>query len=184
LKWSRERKQPGLRRLKAGIKSLILPALLFCTSLLLADGGIVQFRQQAGPFIVTLFSTHSPLRAGPADLSVLVESLQSRSPILDASVSLRLLDSKGAEITAVATHAQATNKLLYATLPVIPQPGAWAVRVNVARGDKKAIVAGTVQVLAAPPALVHYWPYFAIVPCAVVLFALNQYLKAKQRRLS
>jgi hypothetical protein len=153
-------------------------------ALLYGDGGIVQFRQEAGPFVVTLFSTPSPLRAGPAYLSVLVESAQNQSPVLDASVVLQLRDAQGTEVNAPATHGQATNKLLYAALPVIPKAGNWAIRVKVTRNNETSMAAGTIQVLAAPPALIHYWPYFAIVPCAVGLFALNQYLKAKQRRRS
>lgn len=156
--------------------------LLAAAALLKADGGIVQFRREAGLFVITLFSTPSPLRAGPADLSVLVESARSQTPVLDASVTLQLRDAHGTVVNAPATHAQATNKLLYAALPVIPNAGDWTVRVNVARGGETSTVAGTIQVLAASPALIHYWPYFAIVPCAVGLFALNQYLKAKQRR--
>lgn len=163
------------------IRSLTLAALFLSAVLLYADGGIVQFRREAGPFVITVFSTPSPLRAGPADLSVLVEWGQSHSPVLDAAVTLRLRDAQGTEVNAPATHAQATNKLLYASLPVIPNAGNWTVRVNVSRGGESTTVAGRIQVLAAPPALIHYWPYFAIVPCAVGLFALNQYLKAKQR---
>jgi hypothetical protein len=115
---------------------------------------------------------------------VLVESAPSHSPILDATVSLHLSDDSGIELSARATHAQATNKLLYAALPAVPGAGNWSVRVTVARGEERAMVEGKVQVLPAPHALVHYWPYFAIVPCAVGLFVLNQYLKAKQRRVS
>lgn len=160
---------------------LALPALFLFAVRLWADGGIVQFRREAGPFVITLFSTPSPLRAGLADLSVLVESAQSRSPVLDASVTLQLRDEQGTEVSAPATRAQATNKLLYSALPVIPNAGMWTVRVNVARGRERATSEGPLQVLAAPPAVLHYWPYFAIVPCAVGLFALNQYLKAKER---
>jgi hypothetical protein len=156
---------------------------LLISALLKADGGIVQFRRQAGPFVVTLFSTPSPLRAGAADLSVLVESAQTRAPVLDASVSLDLRNSRGSEVTGAATHDQATNKLLYAALPVVPEAGTWNVYVKVNRHGEHAVAEGTIQVLPAPPALVHYWPYFAVVPLVIGLFMLNQYLKAKQRRI-
>ena len=53
-------------------------------NLLLADGGAVQFRRQTGPVIITLFSAPVPLRAGPADLSVLVQNARDGSPILNA----------------------------------------------------------------------------------------------------
>lgn len=156
--------------------------MLFAVAALLnADGGAVQFRRHAGPFELTLFSSTSPLRTGPADLSVLIESRQSRAPILDAAVSLRLRNEDGREIIVAATHQKATNKLLYAALPTIPEAGTWDVQVRVARGNDRATVAGAVHVLAGAPAVIHYWPYFAAVPFLIGLFILNQYLKAKQR---
>jgi hypothetical protein len=103
-------------------KFLAAVLLLACTNLLKADGGIVQFRKEAGPFLVTLFSSPSPLRTGPADLSVLVESSQTRTPILNATVSLHLRSTSGREADAAATHEQATNKLLYVAMPAIPEP--------------------------------------------------------------
>lgn len=165
------------------MSKLLAPVLLLiCTNLLKADSGVMQFRKEAGPFLVTLFSSPSPLRAGPADLSVLVESAQTRTPILDAAVSLHLRSESGREADAGATHEQATNKLLYAALPTIPGPGTWEVQVMVSRQTTLAKAVGSIQVLPAPPAIVHYWPYFAIVPCLIGLFILNQYLKARKPR--
>ena len=167
------------RRLVAAVPASVL--LLTCAALLRADGGVVQFRKAAGPFVVTLFSNPSPLRAGPADLSVLVESAQTRAPILDATVSLHLRSESGRETDAAATHERATNKLLYAALAAIPEAGTWEVQVTVSRQAGHATAGGRIQVLPAPPAMVHYWPYFAIVPCLIGLFILNQYLKARKR---
>jgi hypothetical protein len=166
------------RGLKPTLLALVL--LFICTNLLRADGGVVQFRKEAGPFLVTLFSRPSPLRTGPADLSVLVESAQTRTPILNATVSLHLRSVSGREADAAATHALATNKLLYAGLPVISEPGTWEVQVTVSHQAAHAVAGGSIQVLPGPPAILHYWPYFAIVPCLIGLFILNQYLKARK----
>jgi hypothetical protein len=145
------------------------------------DGGAVQFRRRSGPFVITLFSSPVPLRTGAADLSVLVESVDGNQPVLDATVGLDL-SQPGTHLTLEATHAQATNKLLYAALPEIPRPGNWAVTVSVKRADLKAATTGNVTVLPGSPALVAYWPYFAIVPCLIALFVVNQILKSKTRR--
>lgn len=161
-------------------KFLASVLLLICAALLKADGGVVQFRKEAGPFLVTLFSSPSPLRTGPADLSVLVESAQTRAPVLNATVSLHLRSASGREADAAATHERATNKLLYAALPAIPEAGTWEVQVTVLRQAAHATAGGSIQVLPGPPAMVHYWPYFAIVPCLVGLFILNQYLKRRK----
>ena len=79
-----------------------------------ADGGAVQFRQETGPFLVTLFAAPAPLRAGPVDLSVMVQDRTSLEPVLDADVSLRLSAEGGPGSSARLTRANAQNKLLYA----------------------------------------------------------------------
>ena len=61
-----------------GVACVLPPRLLF------ADGGIVQFQKQAGPFFVTVFSAPVPLRVGAADLSVMVQKADDRSEVLDA----------------------------------------------------------------------------------------------------
>lgn len=140
----------------------------------------MQFRKEAGPYVVTLFSTPSPLRAGPADLSVLVEDVQGGAPVLDAKVSLDLDSGTERVIHVTATRERATNKLLYSALPTISEAGTWRVQVKIVRNGAGAEASGNIQVLPAPPVIVHYWPYFAIVPCLIGLFILNQYLKARK----
>jgi hypothetical protein len=165
----------------SGRTAVILLVAFAAAARVSADGGVVQFRKQAGPFAITLFSSTSPLRAGPVDLSVLVESSRNSTPILDASVSLQLQDGKGEQISVAATHAQATNKLLYAALPDIPDAGTWDVEITVAHDADRSTVAGNIRVIAARSAVMEYWPYFAVVPVFIGLFMLNQHLKAKQR---
>jgi hypothetical protein len=157
--------------------------LLSCMfpALVQADGGAVQFHRRSGPFMITLFSSPVPLRAGEADLSVLVELAESNQPVLDADVSLEVR-KPGAQLSLKATHAQATNKLLYAALAKIPAPGNWSVTVSVKQANLKGSASGPVNVLPGPAAFVSYWPYFAIVPCAIVLFVLNQMLKSRSLR--
>ena len=165
--------------------------LVFCCGLFsissrlaLADGGVIQIRKEAGPFRITLFSTPAPLRAGPADLSVLVESAKSGETLLDAKVVLLLQPLRGADaskrLELEATRAQATNKLLYAALPDLSEQGEWSVRIDVQEGSRHASAAGTIEVLPPPPALLADWPYFAAVPLLIGLFILNQYLRRRQ----
>jgi YtkA-like len=163
--------------MRGAIATIVL--LLSAAGLLQADGGTVEFREIAGPFIITLFSASSPLHAGPADLSVLVESTQMRAAVLDASVSLTLRKPKGGEINTAATHMQATNKLLYAAQPTLSEAGNWHVLVSVSRRAEHAEAKGDIDVLPAPPAAFEYWPYFAVIPCLIALFVLNQWLKAR-----
>lgn len=156
---------------------------LFCSRPLRADGGVMQFRAQAGRFLVTLFSTPSPLEAGPADLSVLVELASDRRTLLDAQVTLHL-HPHGADSSKIvhvsATRARANNKLLYAAMPNLSQPGVWDVQVDIQEARLHGSAQGSIQVLPPPPALLADWPYFALVPLLIFLFVLNQYLRRKQ----
>jgi hypothetical protein len=159
----------------------LLSAFGVAIGLLVADGGIVQFRTQAGPFFVTVFSAPVPLRVGVADLSVMVQRVNERSEELDCNVMLHLSKPGERDIRVAATRAQATNKMLYAAHPVLRRAGKWNLSLEIkARGDA-AWVNGAIAVLPQLPPLIAYWPYFAVLPAAVALFALNQWLKRRQK---
>jgi hypothetical protein len=160
---------------------VLLSAICFTSTLLMADGGTLQFRKQAGPYIVTVFTAPVPLRAGIADVSVMVQDGQDNSPVLDANVSIQLSKTDEQIIDAKATSSQATNKLLYASSVEFPGPGRWRLTVRVARGGAGGETAGDIAVLPEEAPLITYWIYFAVVPLGVTLFALNQWLKKKRR---
>lgn len=102
-----------------------------------ADGGRLRFRQPAGPFIVTLFTTPDPLTVGPADFSVAVERAGQPGLVEDADVTLVLTSSAHNQpIVLHATHAGATSKWLQAANFRIPARGVWRVTVVVRRGKE------------------------------------------------
>jgi len=142
-----------------------------------ADGGLVRVSQSSGPLRVTVFSAPTPLRAGPIDLSVLVQGLSDDTPQLDAAVSLTLhpSDASQPEITAVATHDLATNKLLYAAAIDLPMAGRWNATLQVNReilrfGFDAEPAAGNVAT---------FWPYLALPFALLSLFALHQWRVAR-----
>ncbi len=145
---------------------------LLATALLHADGGSILLRQQSNGLLITVFGTP---QVGPNDFSVLVQDASDRSPILDATVDLRL-----AHNLKPATHQQATNKLLYAASVDLFHPGRYSLQVNVSRNGQGASINGEIDVPPPAPPWISYWPYFALVPAAILLFALNQWLKAKR----
>jgi hypothetical protein len=163
------------------IAGKILIAFCIGTGLLIADGGIVQFQKQAGPFFVTVFSAPVPLRVGAADLSVMVQTINDRTNVLDCDVMLYLSKPGEHNIRIAATRAQATNKLLYAAHPVLRQAGKWNVSVEIKAIGDTVRVNGELAVLPELAPLIAYWPYFAVLPVAVALFALNQWLKARRK---
>ncbi len=143
------------------------------------------FRKRADPFLVTAFGEPVPLRVGTADLSVMVQNAENRSTVLDANVSFRLKKSSTGsvvEIIASATHARATNKLLYAAHVTLPSAGEWQLSVDVKNGAAAASALSELNVFAQEAPAETYWPYFVIVPLLAVLFVLNRWLRRKWRR--
>ena len=59
-------------------------------------------------------------------------------------------------------------------------PGRYSMHVSVSRNGHAASINGEIDVPPAAPPWAAYWPYFALVPAAILLFALNQWLKAKR----
>ena len=145
-----------------------------------ADGGIVIFQRASPPFTITLFSTEMPLRPGPADLSVLLEQPDGRSPILDAQVFIELEHEAGMIIRAEATRSQARNKLLYCSLINLPAQGHWKVRLHIRRSDTRAEVLSDLVVAAPQPVLLSHWKLIAVPPIIIGLFITNQCLRRKR----
>jgi hypothetical protein len=169
---------PGLRgspRTRPSPIALCAVAL-FATSLF-ADGGAVLSRQESGPFVITVFAMPVPLRAGPIDLTVLVQTRDSLEPILDANVSIRLAGDS--QLGAAATRSQAQNKLLYAAALQLPQPGEWKYTVAVRTASGQAAISGAFQAGPPAPPLASYWFYVAIPLVAIAIFVLHQWLSRR-----
>src|SRR5262245_42446291 len=142
-----------------------------------ADGGAIRVQEVAGPFRITVWSAPEPLRAGPADLSVLVQRADDLSPALDAEVELQLEGPlPGPPIVARATREQSTNGLLYAAPVALPAAGTWRLSAKVRRGGDAVEVGGELPVAAARPRLWSLWPYLALPPVALAAFALRERL--------
>ena len=93
-----------------------------------------------------MFTAPTPLRVGPVDVSVLLQV--DHTPVLDADVRVALR-APGLDRTAAATRAAATNKLFYAALLDVPEPGRWTLEARVRAGEHAATVSCEVDV--APP---------------------------------
>jgi hypothetical protein len=116
----------------------VLALLLMCCALLaptaFANGGEVRVSNApAGPYAVTVFTSPTPFRAGPVDISVYVAEGQNLAPVEDAQVTVTVepIGHAGAGGSYPATHEQATNKLFYAAKFTLPSDGQWRVTVDV-----------------------------------------------------
>ena len=154
-----------------------LCALAVLATPLLADGGAVLARQESGPFVITVFAAPVPLRAGPIDLTVLVQTHDTLEPVLDAEVSIRL--DGDSQIVAAATRSQAQNKLLYAAALEVPQPGEWKYTVSVRSALGQAAISGGFQAGPPAPPLASYWFYVGIPLVLIAIFVLHQWLSRR-----
>ena len=150
---------------------------------LLADGGVVRASAVSGPWRVTLFSSPTPLRAGPIDLSILLQDTATDQPMLGATVNLMLRHPESEPILVEATRAAATNRLLYAALLDLPQPGAWTVDVLAADGDVEARLEAVIEAGPPIPRLLSLWTWLAIPGIVLIVFTVNQWL-ARTRHAS
>lgn len=148
-----------------------------------ADGGSVRIQADAGALRITAFSAPEPLRVGEADLSVLVQQRENGEPVLGAEVTLRLEGPTTASpIVVRATRAAATNRLLHAARVELPEAGTWRLQVEVRQQHGVVEVDGALPVAPPAPRLASLWPYLALPPGALALFALREWLVLRRMR--
>jgi hypothetical protein len=154
--------------------SYVIPQL---SSLARADGGMVRQREQTGAYQVTVFTAPTPLRAGPVDVSVLVLDAATGEYVPDARVTVRLTArGTGDVLEHPATEAAATNKLFYAAVFELPEPGWWDLEVAVDGPHGLALLRLAVEVDEPPPRWRELWPWFAWPAVAVAFFGLHEVL--------
>lgn len=167
----------------AAVMAILFIAIAWFASLTQAraDGGTVQFEKSAGPFVITAFTTPAPLRAGPVDISLMIQSSENQQPVLDCRAFVQLRKEGAMSISSEATHEAAQNKLLYAAQVQVPESGLWELEVAIKHGGDSIKVAGEINVASSAPVLLVYWRSLALPPLFISLFALNQWLKRQRR---
>jgi hypothetical protein len=148
-----------------------------------ADGGTVQLRKEAGPFVITVFTSPAPLSAGPVDVSLLLQNRNGLEPVLDASISLILRDRSGAEIRAQPTREQAQNKLLYAAPVTFAESGKWQLDITILRNGERTGATGSIDVAPAPERAASYWSYIAFPPLMIVAFVVRERLIRRKAKV-
>lgn len=183
----------------------LLVAMAFIPRLAQADGGIVRARETRGPLIITIFTASEVFTASPAEVSVMVQDRETHQIVMDAVVELALVqpnesakqistspspslaghkmgrDSETMDKPSIirAAAGQGTNNLLYSANVVFPRVGDWSLHVSVRRGQNDATVDCTLPVALRAGRLADLWPYLAVIPVAIALFALNQWLRRR-----
>jgi hypothetical protein len=142
-----------------------------------ADGGAVRLRERVGGYQTTVFTSPTPLRAGPVDVSVLVLDGATEEYVPDARVTVRLTArGTGRVLEYAATAEAATNKLLRAAEFRLPEPGWWDVAVAVEGPHGPALVRFEIQADEPPPRWLEMWPWFAWPALVVALFGVHRAL--------
>ncbi len=162
------------------------------------DGGVVIDQAESGPYRVTVFA--SQLRAGPTDLSVMVQNATTNESVLDAKVEFALeaqasvdpatpqsawvppccsMELKTDLAAIPATREAAQNKLLYAALTTLPASGDYLLTTTVTTGTGAARLTTPLRV--APPLspASTYWPLLALPPVAIFGFILRAHAKRR-----
>jgi hypothetical protein len=119
------------------IATAVAVLLLLAAAPLLANGGTVRISREAvGPYLVSVFTSPTPLRTGEVDVSVLVQDTV-REAVLDVPVMVeaRPVGFEAAPVRYEATRRQATNRLFKAAKFPLTEAGDWELRVRV--GDEE-----------------------------------------------
>ena len=148
------------------------------------DGGALCLRERAGNYQVAVFVAPTPLRAGPVDVSVLVQQAAGGGYVADAEVLIRVtaLDSVPATREYRATAGAATNKLFRAAQFDIPEPGRWELGVRIDGPHGPAEMRGVVIAEPTMPRAVAMWPWIAWPAGVVLVFGVHLLLVRRHER--
>lgn len=154
---------------------LLLPILLLYTTAS-GDGGMVRASETHGQWTITIFSSPTPFRVGPVDLSLLVQDAHTDETILDATVNLMLRHATADSMLLAATHDAATNHLLSAAMFDLPEPGPWTVDAIVTRGTVTERMQIGIEAGPPLPKLISLWPWLLFPVIVILLFIVHQWL--------
>lgn len=165
------------------MKLFLLPFLFAVAEVsIMADGGTVQLRREAGDLVVTVFSSPSPLSVGAADISLLLQKKNGLDPVLDANVSLLFRDEASNEFEARPSQANARNKLLYAAPVTFPKPGKWRMEATIRRDGIATEAVGSLDVSAGPGTAGEYAGYIAFPMVMTLFFMIREVLIRRKSR--
>jgi hypothetical protein len=136
--------------------------------------------QEKDGYRITVFSAPTPFRAGPVDLSVLVQDASTGDPLTQVQVTMRLAQSGGLALEYPATSAAATNKLLQAAQFELPEPGRWRLEVQVDGSHGAAVVGVELEAARPLPRWREMWLWFSWPVLAIVLFMMGKWMRSSR----
>ena len=156
--------------------SLLLSCLLTPRSAR-ADGGAVQLSERTGDYQIAVFTLPTPFRAGPVDISVLVQDAATGEYVPEARVTVRL-KARDSEtfLDYPATLEKATNKLFHAAEFELPESGWWEMSVVIDGPHGPAVVQFQIHAEPPPPRWLDLWPWFCWPALPIALFSIHRLL--------
>lgn len=175
--------RPGrfLFRLLAVLVLLLLP------SLAAADGGTIRLSEQKGNYRLTVFTAPTLVRAGPVDVSVLVQDASTGEPVSDVAITIEATRLGSPALTSHrrATTEAATNKLYHAAIFDLPEPGRYTLAVSVAGARGEVQVHFELEAAAPLPPWLAMWAWVSWPALVILVFAIHQILvRRKSRRVT
>jgi hypothetical protein len=150
----------------------------------LADGGALRLSEERGNYQIAIFTSPTPLRAGPVDISVLVQNAATHEPVSDVQIVVKAArrDRRGAAIHRPATFEAATNKLFQAVALNLNEPGWWQVEVGLDGPLGEARVALDIEAEKPLPRFLAMWPWLTWPALPILLFGAHQFLVSRPAR--
>lgn len=156
-----------------------LPSILFPAAAAYGDGGIVRASETHGTTQITVFTSPTPLRAGPIDVSVLIQDLPSGMTATDAEIEVIVhpTDAPGRALRRMATADRAVNKLLRAAEFDLVESGPTQFEIIVRRSQRADLrVRFEADVTPPLPRWAQYWPWFTWPLVVAAIFILRRRL--------
>jgi hypothetical protein len=147
----------------------------------LADGGSMRWSEEKGGYRITVFTAPTPFRAGAVDISTLVQDASTGDPMTPVKVTVRMTKPGGLALEYPATAEAATNKLFRATQFELPEPGRWALEVEVQGSHGLAMIGGELDAAEPLPRWSELWPWFSWPALAIALFGIHQFFSRRTR---
>jgi hypothetical protein len=163
---------------------LAFSALLLFASMAQADGGALRLSQEKDGYRIAVFTTPTPLRAGPVDFSVLVQDAATGE--LASGVQATIKAQREGDSPALyrpATAEAATNKLYYAATFDLAEPGWYSVEVSILGPLGETQVGFDVEAADPLPQGLTILPWVGWPLLAIAVFTAHQFLvKRKSQR--
>jgi hypothetical protein len=147
------------------------------------DGGTLRASERNGNYQISAFTSPTPVRAGPVDISVLVQNAGG-DVADDAKITVRVrLSSWRQEVfTQMATASAATNKLFRSAIANLPEAGRYSVEVAASGPAGNAALRFDLDAGPPLPPWLTLWPWFLWPLVVVALFGVHQVLASVDKK--